>query len=164
MCIHCSLRKQKCRLKSATTNGWWHFGQSEQRKASVLFPVQSEKSPDSGFFACDLLKNCIKPSSRITDYSDKGREHYRRLSFLQINGSTLFNRNNVLSNVFRLVKIRYLKVISSNNFSLAWLWRLQSKMKCNLFSILLDEHYSSVFRNLGETILSTGFNSKIMVT
>ena len=35
-------------------NGWRHLGQSEQRKSSVLFPIQSEKSPDSGFFACDL--------------------------------------------------------------------------------------------------------------
>ena len=48
------IHKQKCRLKSTTTNGWRHFGQSEQRKSSVLFPIQSEKSPDSGFFACDL--------------------------------------------------------------------------------------------------------------
>ena len=39
---------------ATTTNGWPHFGQSEQRKSSVLFPIQSEKSPDSGFFACDL--------------------------------------------------------------------------------------------------------------
>ena len=59
----CSLRKQKCRLKS-TTNGWRHFGQSEQRKSSVLFPIQSEKWPDSGFFVCDLWKNCIMHSSR----------------------------------------------------------------------------------------------------
>ena len=34
-------------------NGWRHFGQLEQRKSSVLFPIQSEKSPDSGFFTCD---------------------------------------------------------------------------------------------------------------
>ena len=54
MCIHCSLRKQKCRLKSTTTNGWRHFGQSEQRKSFVFFPIQTQKSPDSGFFACDL--------------------------------------------------------------------------------------------------------------
>ena len=46
--------KEKCRLKSTTTNGCRHFGQSKQRKSSVLFPIQSEKSPDSGFFACDL--------------------------------------------------------------------------------------------------------------
>ena len=74
MCIHCSLRKQKCRLKSTTTNGWRHFGQSEQRKSSVLFPIQSEKSPDSGFFACDLWKKCIMPSSRkqITEIKGKG--------------------------------------------------------------------------------------------
>ena len=41
---------KKCRLKSTTTNGWRHFGQLEQRKSSVLFPIQSEKGPDSGFF------------------------------------------------------------------------------------------------------------------
>ena len=70
-CILCSLHKQKCRLKSTTTNEWWHFGQSEQHKSSVLFPIQSEKRfwlqiqiPDSGFFACYLWKDCIMPSSR----------------------------------------------------------------------------------------------------
>ena len=45
---------KNARLKSTTTNGWRHFGQSEQRKSSVLFPIQLEKSPDSDFFACDL--------------------------------------------------------------------------------------------------------------
>ena len=45
---------QKCRLKSITTNGWRHFGQLEQCKSSVLFSIQSQKSPDSRFFACDL--------------------------------------------------------------------------------------------------------------
>ena len=34
---------------------------------------------------------------------------------------------------------RGLKVTLSKSFSLTWLWRLQWKMKCNLFSILLDE-------------------------
>ena len=33
----------------SNNNGWRHFGSSEQRKSSVLFPIQSEKSPDSGF-------------------------------------------------------------------------------------------------------------------
>ena len=33
VCIHCSFRKQQCRLKSTTTNGCQHFGQSEQRKS-----------------------------------------------------------------------------------------------------------------------------------
>ena len=60
-------------------------------------------------------------------------------SFLQMNGSTFFKRNNVLSIVLRLAKIGYLKVISSKSFSVARLWRLLSKMKCNSFSILLDE-------------------------
>ena len=44
---------KKYRLES-TTNGWRYFGQLEQHKSSVLFPIQSEKSPDSSFFACDL--------------------------------------------------------------------------------------------------------------
>ena len=78
MCIHCSLRKQKCRLKSTTTNGW-HFGQSVQRKSSVLFPVQSEKSPDSGFFTCDPTKKCIMPSSRERHKGIIGRGHDLRL-------------------------------------------------------------------------------------
>ena len=74
MCIHCSLHKQKCRLKSTTTDGWRRFGQSEQPKSSELFPIQSEKSPDSGFFACDLWKKCIMPSSRkqITEIKGEG--------------------------------------------------------------------------------------------
>ena len=64
--IHCSLCKQ--------TNGWWHFGQSEQRKSSLPFPIQSEKSPDSGFFACDLWKDCMMPSSwkQITEIKGEG--------------------------------------------------------------------------------------------
>ena len=55
-------------------NGWRHFGQSEQRKSSALFPIQSERSPDSGFFACDLRKYCIMPSSQkqITELREKG--------------------------------------------------------------------------------------------
>ena len=73
--IHCSIiRKLKCRLKS-TTNGWWHFGQSEQRKSSLLSPIQSEKSPDSGFFACDMLNR------QKTDNRDKGRGHDCRLNW-----------------------------------------------------------------------------------
>ena len=73
MCIHCSLPKQKCRLKSTTTNGWWHFGQSEHRKPSVLFPIQLERSPDSGFFECG---HAFLPK---TDYRDKARGNDRRL-------------------------------------------------------------------------------------
>ena len=67
----CSLRKQKCRLKS-TTNGWRHFGQLEQVKSSVLFPIQSEKWPDSGVFVCDLWKNCIMHSSQ-TQITEMGK-------------------------------------------------------------------------------------------
>ena len=79
MCIHCLLRKQKCRLKSTTTNGWRHFGQSEQRKSSALFPIQSEKSPDSGIFTCDPTKKCIMPSSRERHKGIIGRGHDLRL-------------------------------------------------------------------------------------
>ena len=79
VCIHWSFRKQKCRLKSTTTNGWRHFGQSEQRKSSVLFPIQSEKSPDSGLFTCDPTKKCIMPSSRETHKGIIGRGHDLRL-------------------------------------------------------------------------------------
>ena len=77
--IHCSLRKQKCRLKSTTTNGWRHFGQSGRRKSSVLFPIQSEKSPDSGFFTCDPTNKCIMPSSRERHKGIIGRGHDLRL-------------------------------------------------------------------------------------
>ena len=79
MRIHCSLRKQKCRLKSTTTNGWRHYGQSEQRKSSALFPIQSEKSPDSGIFTCDPTKKCIMPSSRERHEGIIGRGHDLRL-------------------------------------------------------------------------------------
>ena len=80
MRIHCSLREQKCRLKSTTTNGWRHFGQSERRKSSVLFPFQSEKSPDSGFFTCDPTNKCIMPSSRERHKGIIGRGHDLRLT------------------------------------------------------------------------------------
>ena len=74
--IHCSIIwKQKCRLKSTTTNGWWHFGQSERRKSSFLSPIQSEKSPDAGFFACDMSNR------QKTDYRDEGRGHDCRLTW-----------------------------------------------------------------------------------
>ena len=75
VCIHCSFRKQKCRVKSTTTNGWRYFGQSEQRKSSILFPIQSEKSPDSGFFTCDPTKKCIMPSSHERHKGIIGRGH-----------------------------------------------------------------------------------------
>ena len=81
MCIHLSLRKQKCRLKSTTTNGWRDFGQLEQHKSSVLFPIQSEKSPDSGFFTCDPTKKCIMPSSRERLKGIIGGGHDLRLAW-----------------------------------------------------------------------------------
>ena len=58
VCILCSLRKQKCRLKSTTTNGWLRFGQSEQRKSSELFPIQAKKVPILA------VLHVIMPSSR----------------------------------------------------------------------------------------------------
>ena len=59
---------------TTTTNGWRRFGLSEQRRSSELFSIQSEKSPDSSFFACDLWKKCIMPSSRkeITEIKGEG--------------------------------------------------------------------------------------------
>ena len=72
-------RKQQCRLKSTTTNGCQNFGQQEQLKSSIMFPMQSEKSPDSGFFTCDPTKKCIMPSSRERHKGIIGRGHYLRL-------------------------------------------------------------------------------------
>ena len=48
-------------------NGWRHLGQSEQRKSSVLFPIQSQKSPDSGFLhICEKKKElCPPPENRL---------------------------------------------------------------------------------------------------
>ena len=45
-----------------------------QRKSSILIPIQSEKSPDSGFFACDLWEDCIMPSfqKQITEINGEG--------------------------------------------------------------------------------------------
>ena len=55
-----------------------------------------------------------------------------------------------------IVNIGYSKVISSKSFSLARLWRLQSKMKCNSFSLLLDEQcWHILFRDA----VFTGFKS-----
>ena len=74
-----ALCKQKCRLKSTTTNGWRHFGQSKRRKSFVLFPIQSEKSSDSGFFTRDPTNKCIMPSSRERHKGLIGRGHDLRL-------------------------------------------------------------------------------------
>ena len=62
-----------------TTNWWRHFGQSKRRKSFVLFPIQSERSPDSGFFTCDPTKKCIIPSSREGHKGLIGRGHDLRL-------------------------------------------------------------------------------------
>ena len=99
VCIHCSFRKQKCRLKSTTTNGCRHFGQSEQRKSSVLFPIQSEKSPDSGFFTCDPTKKCIMPSSRERHKGIIGRG---MISGQKLRGHVCFN---FCEDVARILKL-----------------------------------------------------------
>ena len=79
VCIHCSFRKQQCRLKSTTTKGCQHFGQSEQRKSSLLFPIQSEKTSDSSFFTSDPTKKCVMPSSRERHKGIIGKGHDLRL-------------------------------------------------------------------------------------
>ena len=93
-----SFRKQKCRLKSTTTNGWWHFGQSERRKSSILFPIQSEKSPDSGFFTCDPTNKCIMPSSRERHKGIIGGGHDLRLLpyRLQISNKERFHSSSTI--------------------------------------------------------------------
>ena len=67
MCIYCLLRKQKCRLKTTTTNGWRHFGQSEQCKSSVLFPIQSEIVQILAFLHvnCERIVSCPPPKNRL---------------------------------------------------------------------------------------------------
>ena len=72
VCIHCVLRKQKRGLKSTTTNGWRRFGQSEQRKSSVLFPIHQ-------LFCIWSVKEMYHALLPKTDYRDKGRGHDRRL-------------------------------------------------------------------------------------
>ena len=51
----------------------------------------------------------------------------------------IFEKKQCFIYCIEIVKVGYLKVISSKSFSLARLWRLQSKMKCISFSILLGE-------------------------
>ena len=46
---------------------------------NVLFPIESEKSPDSGFFTCDPTEKCIMPSSRERLKGIIGRGHDLRL-------------------------------------------------------------------------------------
>ena len=45
----------------------------------VSVPIQSEKSPDSGFFTCDPTNKCIMPSSRERQKGLIGRGHDLRL-------------------------------------------------------------------------------------
>ena len=61
------IHKQKCRLKSTTTNGWRHFGQSEQCKSSVLFPIQSEIVQILAFLHvnCERIVSCLPPKNRL---------------------------------------------------------------------------------------------------
>ena len=70
MCIHCSFRKKKCRLKSTTTG-------TAQIIRIVSYPIR--KSPDSGFFTCDPTKKCIMPSSRERHKGIIGKGHDLRL-------------------------------------------------------------------------------------
>ena len=63
----------------ARKNADWNQQQLEQRKSSVLFPIQSEKSPDSGIFTCDPTEKCIMPSSRERHKGIIGRGHDLRL-------------------------------------------------------------------------------------
>ena len=60
-------------------NGWGHLGQSEQRKSSVLFPIQSEKVQILAFLhICEKKRNyALHPK---TDYRDKGRGRDLRLT------------------------------------------------------------------------------------
>ena len=62
--------------RDARKNADWNQQQltAEQRESSVLIPIQSEKSPDSGFFACDLWEDCIMPSfqKQITEINGEG--------------------------------------------------------------------------------------------
>ena len=57
---------------------FWPIGTAQT--ASVLFPIQSEKSPDSGIFTCDTTKKCIMPSSRERHKGIIGRGHDLRLN------------------------------------------------------------------------------------
>ena len=80
VCIHSSFRKQKCRLKSTTTNRWRHFWPiGTAQIIHIVFLIQSEKSPDSGFFTCDPTKKCIMLSSRERHKGTIGRGHDLRL-------------------------------------------------------------------------------------
>ena len=52
----------------------------EASPAGQQFPIQSEKSQDSGFFTCDATKKCIMPSSRERHKGIIGRGHDLRLT------------------------------------------------------------------------------------
>ena len=68
------LPKRKCRLKSTTTNGWLHFGQSEQGKLSVLFSYPIRNKSRFWLSCMWSVKDCIMPSSQkqITEMKGEG--------------------------------------------------------------------------------------------
>ena len=73
------ITQAKCRLKSTTTNGWRRFGQSQQRKSSVLFPIQSGKKSRFWLFCMWSVKEMYHALLPKADYRDTGRRHDRRL-------------------------------------------------------------------------------------
>ena len=83
MCIYCLLRKQKCRLKTTTTikqmAAFWPI-RTVQIICIVSYPIRN--SPDSGFFACELWKDCIMPSSQKQITELKGEHQITGLPLL----------------------------------------------------------------------------------
>ena len=62
-----SLLTAQAKMQTEINNNYWmaaFWPNFEHGRSSVLFPIQSEKRSDSGFFVCDLWKDCIMPSSR----------------------------------------------------------------------------------------------------
>ena len=78
--IHCSLRKQKCRLKSTTTNGWrlwfWPIGTAQIIRI-VSYPIRKKSS--LWLFCMWSVKGLHNALLPKTDYRDIGREHDSRL-------------------------------------------------------------------------------------
>ena len=58
---------------------FWPIG--TEQIIHIVFLIQSEKSPDSGFFTCDPTKKCIMPSSLERHKGILGRGHDLRLSY-----------------------------------------------------------------------------------
>ena len=77
VCIHCSLRKQKCRLKSTTTNGWRRFWPSGTAQIIVFYPIRKEST--FWLFCMWSGKEMYHALLPKTDYREKGRGHDHRL-------------------------------------------------------------------------------------